>query len=419
MIFIKKKNSMSNLKNKIQLSGYLIYLIGIIIFFLSFYLNLDGYGKPLSGDFRDTWPYVLKLNENFWIDPSPWTLHFPLHYFLLAKSYLIIGDAYFVRIFFLGISLLTPYLFYLCLKKKHKINSNSLLIISSLILFTPSFVYSAVWANDNNLSYIFILLGTLFHLKNDNLDNTVKNGYLILTFIFFALACYSRQYYAVLYGYFILSYFSKLSFRKFLIITILSALLASPGIIFLYNFPALYGDLAFSGNASNTIIGNLSSLSVYTFPIFFVNLLFNHSELFNLKKFIKKLLISIIIFFLLFYFHNVQSMGQNGGIFFIYSNSIFKNYYLFYIISFINLFVIINLFSNKYDLFILFSIILMISGIIVLQKYFEPLFYIFFFLYSGSKYKNIFLHNSNALFILIFLNFIYFTISLTDIVSRI
>ena len=405
--------------NKINLSGYLIYLIGLIIFFLSFYLDIDGYGKALSGDFRDTWPYVLKLNENFWTDPSQWTLHFPLHYFLLAKSYLVIGDTYLVRIFFSLISLFTPYLFYLCLRNKYEISKNNLLIISSLVLFTPSFVYSAVWANDNNLSYIFILLGTLFHIKNINLKNSIKNSYLIYTFIFFALACYSRQYYAVLYGYFILSYYNKLSLKKFLIITILSAFFASPGIIFLYNFPALFGDLAFSGNISNTLIGNLSALSVYTFPIFLINFFFNYSQIFSLKRFTSKFLISTFIFFLLFTFHNIQTMGQNGGIFFIYSNLIFKNYYLFYVISFINLFVILNLFNNKYDLLILFSIILMISGIIVLQKYFEPLFFIFFFLYSESKYKNIFLHNSNALFFLIFLNFLYFTISLSDIVSRI
>ena len=405
--------------NKINLSGYLIYLIGLIIFFLSFYLDIDGYGKALSGDFRDTWPYVLKLNENFWTDPSQWTLHFPLHYFLLAKSYLVIGDTYLVRIFFSLISLFTPYLFYLCLRNKYEISKNKLLIISSLVLFTPSFVYSAVWANDNNLSYIFILLGTLFHIKNINLKNSIKNSYLIYTFIFFALACYSRQYYTVLYGYFILSYYNKLSLKKFLIITILSTFFASPGIIFLYNFPALFGDLAFSGNISNTLIGNLSALSVYTFPIFLINFFFNYSQIFSLKRFTSKFLISTFIFFLLFTFHNMQTMGQNGGIFFIYSNLIFKNYYLFYVISFINLFVILNLFNNKYDLLILFSIILMISGIIVLQKYFEPLFFIFFFLYSESKYKNIFLHNSNALFFLIFLNFLYFTISLSDIVSRI
>ena len=423
MISIKKRFDMNQTtnkpSNKIQLIGYLIYLIGLIIFFLSFYNDIDGYGNALSGDFRDTWPYVLKLNENFWTDPSEWTLHFPLHYFLLAKAYLIIGDIYNLRILFSIISLLAPYLFYLCLKNKYQTNKYLLLIISSLILFTPSFVYSAVWANDNNLSYIFILLGTLFYIKNNNLKSSINNNYLFLTFIFFALACYSRQYYSVLYGYFLLSYYNKLSLRKIFAVSIFSIILACPGIIFLYNFPALFGELAFSGNISNTIIGNICTLSVYTFPLFAINILFNSSKIFNLKKFTFNFFISIFIFLLLFYFHNVKTMGQNGGIFFVYSNLIFENYYLFYIVSFINLFIILNLFNTKYDLFILFSIIIIISGMIVLQKYFEPLFFIFFFLYSRSKYKDIFFHNSNALLFLMFLNFIYFAVSLSDIASKI
>ena len=67
--------------NEINLSGYIIYIFSILVLLTSFYFDVDGSGTPLSGDFRDTWPYVVKLKESFFFDPSPWTLHFPLHYF--------------------------------------------------------------------------------------------------------------------------------------------------------------------------------------------------------------------------------------------------------------------------------------------------------------------------------------------------
>ena len=74
-------------KNKISISGYIIYFFGIIVLIYAYLNHIDGYGKALSGDFRDTWPYVLELTKKFWVDPSEWTLHFPLHYYLLSKIY--------------------------------------------------------------------------------------------------------------------------------------------------------------------------------------------------------------------------------------------------------------------------------------------------------------------------------------------
>jgi len=405
-----------NDNNKINIIGYFFYFFGILIFFLSFYFNIDGSGNALSGDFRDTWPYVLEINKNFWTDPSEWTLHFPLHYFLLAKIYLLLESKDAVRLTFAALSLITPYLFFLCLKEKFKKNFNLLFIISSLIFFTPSYVYSGIWANDNNLSYIFILIGTLFYLKNIDQNYSLNTNYIFLSLLFFALACYSRQYYAILYGYFLLNYFTKIELKKIFLISLFSAFLALPGLIFLYSFPSLFTKLAFSGNIANTIIGNVSSLSVYTFPIIFINILFLRKKIFNKKNIIVSLFITIVAFIILFSLHDIEKMGQNGGIFLIFSNLIFGNYFLFYVIFFLNFFIILILFQNKLDLFILYTIIIMISGIIVLQKYFEPLFFIFFFLFSNSIYKEIFLQRSKATILLIFSNLIYFAVSLSDFI---
>ena len=409
-----KKNS-----DKIKLSGFFFYLLGIIIFSISFLFDVDGSGNALSGDFRDTWPYVIEINKNFWTDPSEWTLHFPLHYFLIAKLYLLFENKDLVRLLFGIFSLITPLLFFICLKEKFKKNLNLLFIISSLIFFTPSYIYSGVWANDNNLSYIFILIGTLFYLKNFRLNDTININYIFLSLLFFALACYSRQYYSILYGYFLLNYFTKVDIKNIFFLSIFSAVLALPGVIFLYAFPSLFTKLAFSGNIANTIIGNVSSLSVYTFPIFFINIFFSGKRIFEKKNIITNFLITIIFCVILLFLHEIDKMGQNGGIFLIFSNLIFGNYFFFYLVFLLNFFIILILFQNKLDLFILYTIILMISGIIVLQKYFEPLFYIFFFLFSNSIYKEIFLQNQKATLLLILSNFVYFIICLSDLIYKV
>lgn len=408
-----------NIDDKINTSGYLFYLFGIIVFFLSFYFNIDGSGNALSGDFRDTWPYILEINKNFWTDPSEWTLHFPLHYFFIAKLYLLFENKDQVRLIFGVFSLITPYLFFICLKEKFKKNLNLLFIISSLIFFTPSYLYSAIWANDNNLSYIFILIGTLFYLKHIRSDQTLNINLIFLSLLFFALACYSRQYYAILYGYFLLNYFTKVDVKRIFLLSIFSAILALPGLFFLYTFPSLFTKLAFSGNIANTIIGNVSSLSVYTFPIFLINVFFIGKKIFQKENILRNFFISIICFTLLFFLHDINKMGQNGGIFLIFSNLIFGNYVLFYLIFFLNFFIILTVFQSRLDLFVLYTIILMISGIIVLQKYFEPLFYIFFFLFSTSIYKEIFLQNKKAAILLILSNFIYFAACLLDLIYKI
>ncbi len=361
----------------------------------------------------------MEINKNFWTDPSEWTLHFPLHYFLIAKLYLIFENKDVVRLVFGILSLTTPYLFFICLKEKFEKNHNLLFIISSLIFFTPSYVYSGIWANDNNLSYIFILVGTLFYLKNFKLNQKININYIFLSLLFFALACYSRQYYSILYGYFLLNYFTKVDIKKIFLLSIFSALLALPGLIFLYAFPSLFTKLAFSGNIANTIIGNVSSLSVYTFPIFLINFLFIGKKIFKKKEIVRNFFISIICFSVLFFFHEIDRMGQNGGIFLIFSNLIFGNYFFFYLIFFFNFLIILILFQNKLDLFILYTIIIMISGIIVLQKYFEPLFFIFFFLFSNSIYREIFLKNQKAVILLILSNFVYFAICLSDFIYKI
>tara|TARA_B110000116_G_scaffold259797_1_gene262272 strand:- start:193 stop:1038 length:846 start_codon:yes stop_codon:yes gene_type:complete len=277
-----------------------------------------------------------------------------------------------------------------------------------------------VWANDNNLSYMFILIGTLYFYKYFDADNTEnkKNINLYCSFLFFALACYSRQYYSVFYAIFLVYFYQKMEFKKFFLLLIYSGLMAIPGLYFLYRFPSLYTNLAFSGNIFNTILGNVVSISIYTFPILLLNFLYSDFKIFKLKKVINYSAISLSIFILIIFNYNIDSMGANGGIFFIGSKLIFGNYFLFYLIFLINFTVILIIFNNKSDLLILFSILVVISGFITLQKYFEPLFFIFFFLFSKSEFKEIFINNKRIAIYLVVYHFIYYLTAVSDVMYK-
>ena len=112
-------------------------------------------------------------------------------------------------------------------------------------------------------------------------------------------------------------------------------------------------------------------------------------------------------------------MGRNGGVFFIFSNLIFQNYLLFYLIFIINFIFILTIFENYIDKIIVFSFVFIFSGIMVTQNLFEPLFFLYFFLFSQSKFKDIFLESKKASFALMFYYILYYLVAVTDITHKI
>ena len=126
---------------------------------LSFYFNEDGSHTPLSSDFRETWPYVLKLKENFLSDPAGYTVHYPLHYFLLSRLNFIFSEPTSIRFIMLLVSMTIPLFFFYTLKKKYETKDiNILFFISLCIFFIPAYRYSSIWANDRITTDIFILV---------------------------------------------------------------------------------------------------------------------------------------------------------------------------------------------------------------------------------------------------------------------
>jgi hypothetical protein len=190
-----------------------------------------------------------------------------------------------------------------------------------------------------------------------------------------------------------------------------------PGLFILYKFPGLFTQLSFTNNLYNNIYGNFSAMLVYVFPIFFLNILKKNNENINLKKIIFLLSLSVFLFFVFMKkldYDRTLSLGS----FFVISKYIFGNYLLFHFTVILGFLLTMILIQNRIDFVVVFIIIFTFSGSVVIQKYFEPLFYFVFFLLMKSNFKNIFLKNQNITFLLLFFYIFYYFVTISDILYK-
>ena len=235
-----------------------------------------------------------------------------------------------------------------------------------------------------------------------------------------ALASYSRQYYAMFFIFLLIKYFNNLNFKNFLICLIISILLSLPGIFYLLKFPVLFTRLEISSNFSNSILANASMLSIYIFPILLINII---NKNLILKKNIRFLILisflSIILTAILS--QQFDDFSQFGyGIFYKLSNILLANNIIFFITSTISLFFIFYVSrENIYNFFLSILLIFGFSGSILFQKYFEPLFFIMFFLIFKSSLITVFEKNIKNSYILLIYYILYTFVAITDLIYKI
>ena len=381
---------------KISLLNKSLYLLLSLSLFIGFYFGEDSSGSGGHiADFNNTWQLVLNFQESLFIDFTKWIAIFPLHYIILSKIQILVQDQYLLRLFHCVISLIIPYLFYVCLKNKFENVDKNLLFLFSLIIFLlPSFRSGAIWANSQITGLIFFLLSLVFFtswIKKKDFNRI--NLDLFLQVAFMSLAVYTRQLYAAVFLYFVFLYYKNLKFKTFLLSCIIIFIFALPGIFLVLNFPILLG-LTYDGRFYNSILVNSSIISFYLIPIYF-SLFFAKQNSFHLKD--KKIIIaaSISVFIVLifsYYFNYDFRLG--GGFFLKLSIILFDNFYLFFASSLIGLFLISLLSLENKDNFILLALlILAFSGFYIAQKYFEPIFLLLLFVVLETKISHKFFSN--------------------------
>jgi len=394
--------------------GYFFFIILCFSLFLGFLFNEDASGGGTSKDFFLTWPYVQELKKSIFIIPSKWTVHFPLHYILLSKLNIFISNKDTLRLFFTCISVLIPIIFYKCLKIKFKgKNLNLLLALSSVIFLIPAFRYSAIWANAQNTSFIFFLISIYFFFKWKEKKINFIDINVIFQLISFFLAVYSRQYFLFFIFYFLFAYLLRLNWKNNLIIYSIILIFSVPGIILVLLNSTYLSGTGLSIKLYNSLLVNFSILSFYLIPIFIINF-------FDPKKYseIKKNFLYFPIFFFaitiltLFFDYNYY---LGGGFFLKLSRILFNNNFLFYLSSLIGLFFLYNIAKeNKHNFISIVLLIFCFSGSFIYQKYYEPLFFIFFFLLFKTQYYEIFFLKLRATIALSIYFFYYLLFSIVN-----
>ena len=381
---------------KISLLNKPLYLLLSLSLFIGFYFGEDSSGSGGHiADFNNTWQLVLNFQKSLFIDFTEWTITFPLHYIILSKIQSLVHDKYLLRLLYCSISLVIPYLFYVCLKNKFEKEDKNLLYLFSLIIFLfPSFRSGAIWANSQITGLIFFLLSLLFFtkwikkkdFKNVNLD-------LFLQIVFMSLAVYTRQLYAVVFLYFVFLYYKKLKFKTFFLLSVIIFLFALPGIFLVLNFPLILS-VTFDNRFYNSILVDSSIMSFYLIPIYF-SLFFDKKINLNFKD--KKRIIAsffslIVVLILSQYFNYNFRLG--GGFFLKLSVILFDNFYLFFLSSFIGLFLLLLLsFEDKDNFLLIILLLFAFTGFYIAQKYFEPMFLLILFLVFETKISYKFFSN--------------------------
>ena len=391
----------------------LLYLILSLTIFIGLFLNEDSSGSGgFIIDFNSTFPLVKNPFQaamfNGEID-----FKFPLHYYFSSLIYFFTKNEFYLRFVFCLFSLSCPFLFYLCLKEKYSdIDKNNLFVFSLILFIMPSFRSGAIWANTQITAIIFFLFALYFFLKWESKNIRTINANLIFTLLFLSFAVYTRQLYSIVYLYFLYLFFIKFSLKDFLKICLVIFVLAIPGLI----LTLLYSDILttmYSFNFYNTLLINSSIISFYLIPFYLIFLFVNLKKVAINKYIIPFLAILTFVIIATFYF---DYNFRNGGGFFIKASVIlFNNLYLFYLSSFIGLFLIYLIaLEDKKTLLLSLLLLFGFSTLHIYQKYFEPMFLILFFLVYEIKLTRLFLKNKKYIVIISLYFLVYFLLALTN-----
>jgi hypothetical protein len=402
-------------KKNLNLENFFIIFLYLTLL-ISFYFGENSTGGALidypnqkeivtlfSKDFKET---ILNY-DNFSTRHSPVLL-----IFLSFGEKLGLNDMM-IRLFHLHLCLLLPLFFYKCLKLKFKeIDKKILILISGLIFLSPTFRTLAIWPDSRLLGLLFFTLSIYFFLKfNEN----YYFKYSVYNIIFYTISSYISPNFSVFAIFFLYNYFfiSKVNINKIIIILFLNLIFSLPAFYYLFildifflNKSAAIGinneNYFFFTNISNNILISLTITFFYLIPFIIKKIIIINKQ-YDFKNLI---ICTIITLYLVLYFnYNYQASG--GGVFFKFSNYVFNNNILFYLIAFISILILLHNFLDK-NLLLFLLIILNNPQYTLYHKYFDPFILIMLFTLfkvnlslKKKKYKD---------FIFIYGYFIFFLI---------
>ena len=389
------------------------YLTLIIGFFFGENLNYGSYGDWIGSNREPIKDFSSNFTYTFLNFDSYGHRHSPV-YLIFLSLFLDLGlDLNQIRLVHLHLCISLIIVFYQCLRLLFSnINNNYLFLLSLIIFLSPTFRSLAIWPDSRLPGLIFFVLTIYFFLKFRKTDNLKYTWYTCISLV---VSSYISPNFSVFFVYFFFFFLKKVKFRELSFLLIFNFLASLP--IFYYIFildvnflaagktPSLNNEsINFSFNLSDKLMIISSIIFFHLSPILIMDNFFNQFKSFLDKRFI--IIVPLVV--CLIYFFNYQLSYTGGGIFFILSNLLFDNNYLFYIGSFFFISFVLYIASLSLNNFFLLTL-LIVSNVqnTIYHKYYEPLIFIMFF--TLIKYPGVenFLKKKNNIFYLYLLSVIY------------
>lgn len=402
--------------NNNYFSGQYFLILAFISLIVGFYFGENSSGgayidyvnqKKISLEFAKNFSESFHNYEKFGT-----TRHSPVVPILISLLEKLSLKDYFIRIFYLVLCLTLPIFFYKCLNLKFKGNlKNTNFFLTGLIFLSPTFRSLSIWPDSRILGLSIFTFAIFFYLKfleNKKIKNAILNIFCI------SLASYVSPNFSIFSIFFLYKFFKYYGFKKEIVYFIfLNIFLAYPAFhyIFLENHNFLFTAKAISPDKTSSSMFNYFNKILIIESLFLFYLLpflLTKTILIKLKKDKKIILISLIVTILCALNFDYPYSISGGGFFLKLSGFIFNNFYFFYIISFISIFLTIKIFKNFFENYLIFFILIASNPqLSIYHKYYEPLFYIIILLLFRFDLKYEMLKN-NKNQIIFFLFFLFF-----------
>ena len=389
------------------------YLTLVTGFFFGENLNYGSYGDWIGSNREPIKDFSINFTYTFLNFDSYGHRHSPV-YLIFLSLFLDLGlDLNQIRLVHLHLCISLIIVFYQCLRLLFSnINNNYLFLLSLIIFLSPTFRSLAIWPDSRLPGLIFFVLTIYFFLKFRKTDNLKYTWYTCISLV---VSSYISPNFSVFFVYFFFFFLKKVKFRELSFLLIFNFLASLPILYYIFildvNFlaagktPSLNNEsINFNFNLSDKLMIISSIIFFHLSPILIMDNFFNQFKNFLDKRFI--IIVPLVV--CLIYFFNYQLSYTGGGVFFILSNLLFDNNYLFYIGSFFFISFVLYIASLSLNNFFLLTL-LIVSNIqnTIYHKYYEPLIFIMFF--TLIKYPGVenFLKKKNNIFYLYLLSVIY------------
>ena len=379
-------------KNKLFQNNYhfLLFFFFYLTILVGFYFDEDNLGGAMhdatihfeiSKNFTENFSQTFK---NFGTHESGLsTRNSPIFWiFLSFLSKYLSYDV--IRILNTTVIFAIAVIFYKSLAIKFRdINHKYLIVLTTLIFFSPSLRSLAIWPYSLIWGLFFFLISIYYYLKFINNLNFIKSSVILFNVI---IASYIYPSFSVFYLFYLSEFFIRYKKIHHIIgLLFFSFILSIPCLVYVFSkdffsaFQSSQGvaELSFSQslNISNKI------LIISTLCFYFLLPIINFKEIFDkIKKTNNKTIFFLFVFCLLnFYYFNFPYDVWGGGFFHKISNFLFNNNYLFFLSSIISIFIIFLVLEKKFNNYLLLVILILYNPQFTIYiKYFDPLILILF-----------------------------------------